>query len=54
VTESEFFNDYGNPASLVWHETGVPYDVKDPAASRQLHWTYHPSEASPWCVENCG
>ncbi|PKI39727.1 hypothetical protein CRG98_039897 [Punica granatum] len=45
LTEHERFNEFGNDAALVWHETSIPYAVWGPESTRTLSLKYHPSEA---------
>ncbi|EOX92793.1 hypothetical protein QUC31_003819 [Theobroma cacao] len=45
LSEHEKFNDFGNEASLVWHETNIPYATWGPESTRTLSLKYHPSEA---------
>ena len=47
LSEFEKFNDFGNEAALVWHETNIPYAVWGPDGSRSLSLTYYPSEVLP-------
>lgn len=46
LSEHEKFNDFGNEASLVWHETNIPYATWGPESTRTLSLKYHPSEVS--------
>ncbi|OMO90393.1 Cleft lip and palate transmembrane 1 [Corchorus capsularis] len=45
VSENEKFNDFGNEAALIWHETNIPYVTWGPESTRTLSLKYHPSEA---------
>ncbi|KAG4113752.1 hypothetical protein ERO13_D12G002000v2 [Gossypium hirsutum] len=45
ISEHEKFNDFGNEASLVWHETNIPYVTWDPESTRTLSLKYYPSQA---------
>ncbi|XWS44605.1 hypothetical protein CRYUN_Cryun15aG0061900 [Craigia yunnanensis] len=45
LSEHEKFNDFGNEASLVWHETNIPYATWGPESTRTLSLKYYPSEA---------
>lgn len=45
LSEHEKFNDFGSEASLVWHETNIPYAVWGPDSTRSLSLKYDPSEA---------
>ncbi|XVE83478.1 hypothetical protein DITRI_Ditri16bG0091300 [Diplodiscus trichospermus] len=45
LSEHEKFNDFGNEASLVWHETNIPYATWGPESIRTLSLKYYPSEA---------
>ena len=44
LSEQEKFNDFGNEASLVWHETNIPYVTWGPESTRTLSLKYHPSK----------
>lgn len=44
LSENEKFNDFGNEASLVWHETNIPYATWGPESTRTLSLKYYPSE----------
>ncbi|KAL5567432.1 hypothetical protein UlMin_030596 [Ulmus minor] len=45
LSENEKFNDFGNEAALVWHETNIPYAAWGPESTRLLSVKYYPSEA---------
>ncbi|KAK8652633.1 hypothetical protein V6N13_126660 [Hibiscus sabdariffa] len=45
LSEHQRFNDFGNEASLVWHETNIPYATWGPESTRTLSLNYHPSDA---------
>ncbi|GMI68540.1 hypothetical protein like AT5G08500 [Hibiscus trionum] len=45
LSEHEKFNDFGNEASLVWHETNIPYATWGPESTRTLSMKYYPSQA---------
>ncbi|KAE8730677.1 Transmembrane CLPTM1 family protein isoform 3 [Hibiscus syriacus] len=45
LSENQRFNDFGNEASLVWHETNIPYATWGPESTRTLSLNYHPSDA---------
>ncbi|KAG4203021.1 hypothetical protein ERO13_A05G375100v2 [Gossypium hirsutum] len=44
LSEHQRFNDFGNEASLVWHETNIPYATWGPESTRTLSLDYHPSD----------
>lgn len=44
LSENETFNDFGNEAALVWHETNIPYAIWAPESTRSLSLKYYPSE----------
>ena len=44
--ENEKFNEFGNEAALVWHETSIPYAVWGLKATRSLSVKYYPFEVS--------
>ncbi|CAL0319784.1 unnamed protein product [Lupinus luteus] len=45
LSKHERFNDFGNEAALVWHETNIPYSVWGPKSTRLLTLKHQPSEA---------
>ncbi|KAL4376095.1 hypothetical protein GQ457_02G010340 [Hibiscus cannabinus] len=45
LSEHEKFNDFGNEASLVWHETNIPYATWGPESTRTLSMKYYPSQS---------
>ncbi|KVI08102.1 Cleft lip and palate transmembrane 1 [Cynara cardunculus var. scolymus] len=45
LSEHDEFNDFGNEAALIWHESNIPYAVWGPESTRTLSLKYYPSEA---------
>ncbi|XP_022774796.1 cleft lip and palate transmembrane protein 1 homolog isoform X1 [Durio zibethinus] len=45
LSEHEKFYDFGNEASLVWHETSIPYATWGSESTHTLSLKYYPSEA---------
>ena len=56
LSEHEKFNDFGNEASLVWHENNIPYATWGPESTRTLSLKYYPSEVRclfSWLLYGC-
>jgi hypothetical protein len=45
LSENENFNEFGNEAALVWHDTNIPYAVWGMESTRSISLKYYPSEA---------